>query len=225
MVVPIVYVDSFSQDYKNLISWREIDVNKYLKWWALAYPGTWVDGYGKAGNKVIFGHSSYFKKDNGRYKTHFQKIIELDAGEQIWVYKKQADGTYKRFIYIVQKAENISPSKVDILNPGTGKNLTLFTCTPIWNLTTRWMVSAKYYDEEKVNLEKELLWKWVLKKDKTLYNKYISQLKKLSQEKKITYAKQLLVLIDSKEFSAKRDKKSLSYFKLLIVQELFKAKK
>jgi hypothetical protein len=50
-------------------------------------------------------------------------------------------------------------------------------------------------------------------------------LKKLSQEKKITYAKQLLVLIDSKEFSAKRDKKSLSYFKLLIVQELFQAKK
>jgi sortase (surface protein transpeptidase) len=47
------------------------------------------------------------------------------------VFKKQSNGTYKRFVYIVQKAENISPSQVDILNPGIGKNLTLFTCTPI----------------------------------------------------------------------------------------------
>jgi hypothetical protein len=31
MVIPIVKVDNLNTDYKELISGREIDVNKYLK--------------------------------------------------------------------------------------------------------------------------------------------------------------------------------------------------
>jgi hypothetical protein len=50
-------------------------------------------------------------------------------------------------------------------------------------------------------------------------------LKKLPQEKKSEFVKKVLVIAQSKEFTAKRDARSISYFKLLLIQELYKTKK
>lgn len=122
----------------------------------MLYPGTHNSGYGSIGNTVIFGHSSYFKSDSGRYKTHFQKIIELEAGEEIWIYQRQDDGTYRRYRYVTTASYDTKPTDVSVLDPGIGKNLTLFTCTPIGNITGRWIVKAKYIDEEKITLETTL---------------------------------------------------------------------
>jgi LPXTG-site transpeptidase (sortase) family protein len=80
---------------------------------------------------VIFGHSSYYKNDNGRYKTHFQKIIELEEGEEVWVYKKSENGEYIKYRYKTTKSYEVKANDVSVLDPGIGKNLTLFTCTPI----------------------------------------------------------------------------------------------
>lgn len=62
MVIPIVKAENSSKDYKELINWWEIEVNKYLKWWAMKYPWTWEAWYWELWNSVIFWHSSYFKR-------------------------------------------------------------------------------------------------------------------------------------------------------------------
>lgn len=161
IISPVVDIPSTDANRKKLISGHEIDVNKYLKNGMINYPGTSVNGFGEEGNMVIFGHSSYFKKDNGRYKTVFQKIIELDVNESILIYKKDIFGEYKLYEYNVTASYNTKPTDVKVLLPNGGSELTLFTCTPIGNLTGRWIVKAKYIGETTKNKELEELKKSV----------------------------------------------------------------
>jgi len=156
LVMPINEFAQDSQDFEKMINGREWNINPVLESWALEYPGTSTKWYWEIGNKVIFGHSSYFSSSEWRYKTHFQKIIELDAGEQIWVYEKQVDGIYKRFVYVTEESYNTPDTDTSVLNPWVWKNLTLFTCTPIWGIEWRWIIKAKYVDEVVSELEKEV---------------------------------------------------------------------
>ena len=183
LVMPINNVPEGSGDYSKMISGREIEVNNYLKSWALEYPGSSTNDYGEVGNKVIFGHSSYFKNDNGRYKTHFQKIIELDIGEQIWVYKRQENNEYKRFIYVTQKSYDTSANNTSVLDPGIGKNLTLFTCTPIGGIEWRWIIEAKYIDEALMKLQGDVEYEDISKNVKRRINSIIVAMKDLPSEK------------------------------------------
>ena len=105
---------------------------------------------GEAGNSVIFGHSSYYTNDGGRYKTIFGKIIELDNGEEVWVYKKNSDGEYERMRFVVETSKEIATTDVEILLPRSGKNITLFTCTPIGGISGRWYVSARLVEDSSV---------------------------------------------------------------------------
>jgi sortase (surface protein transpeptidase) len=89
MITPVNTLATGSSDYTRLVNGREIDVNPYLRDGVMVYPGTQSGGYGTVGNTVIFGHSSYYASDSGRYKTHFQKIIELDPDDEVWVYQRQ----------------------------------------------------------------------------------------------------------------------------------------
>ena len=150
----------------------------------MVYPGTNNGGYGSVGNTVIFGHSSYFKSDDGRYQTHFQKIIELEVGEEIWIYQRQGDGNYQRYRYMTSASYDTKPTDVSVLDPGVGKNLTLFTCTPIGNITGRWIVQAKYIDEEKDTLETYLLGKLLTDIEKRSIMDSLKSLKTLSVEAK-----------------------------------------
>ncbi|MDA9129458.1 hypothetical protein N9J72_03210, partial [Candidatus Gracilibacteria bacterium] len=106
LVIPVNEFEEGSEDFDKMINGREANINSALKGGTLEYPGTSTNGYGEVGNKVIFGHSSYWTEDDGRYKTHFQKIIELDVGEEIWVYEKNETGEYQRFVYITQESYN-----------------------------------------------------------------------------------------------------------------------
>jgi hypothetical protein len=171
LVIPINSFEKDSSDFDNMINGREADINKPLETWALEYPWSSTKGYGEVWNKVIFWHSSYFGESLWRYKTHFQKIIELDAWEEIWVYEKQGDGQYKRHIYVTEQSYNTAANDTSVLDPGFGKNLTLFTCTPIGWIAGRWIIKAKYYDEVLPSLKREVYFEdvsWV-------YKSYIEQ--------------------------------------------------
>ncbi len=159
---------------------REINVNNHLKDGVLVYPGTNNAGYGAVGNTVIFGHSSYYASDSGRYKTHFQKIIELEVGEEIWVYKKLSSGAYQKYRYIVEASYDTPAKDTSILAPGIGKNLTLFTCTPIGGITGRWTVKAKYIDEEKPTLETVLYGTRLSVAEKKEVDTFFRNLKKMT---------------------------------------------
>lgn len=139
-----------ANEMTKALNGETFDYDTPLQTGALHYPGTQMPG--EAGNSVIFGHSSYYTNDGGRYKTIFGKIIELDAGEEIWVYKKNSAGEYDRMRFIVETSKEISPTDVEILLPKSGKNLSLFTCTPIGGITGRWHVSARLVEDSSTTL-------------------------------------------------------------------------
>jgi uncharacterized repeat protein (TIGR01451 family) len=182
LVIRVNEVAEKTSDLDNMINGQEININEYLKSWALEYPWTSTKWYGEVGNKVIFWHSSYWKEDDWRYKTHFQKIIELDTNEQIWIYEQDITGAYIRYQYVVTQSYNTENDDVDALLPGTGKNLTLFTCTPIWGIAGRWIIKAKYIDEVAKNLESEIYFSDIDSTYKNLANSFIKQVADLEDE-------------------------------------------
>ncbi len=179
LVIPIVYVEKKSSDYQTMVNWWVIEYNNYLKDWALTYPWTDTADYWDAWNRVIFWHSSNWVSEEWRYKTQFQKIIELDEWEKIWVYKKDENGDYTRYIYVVNKSYQTHPSDVWILNPWKWSNLTLVTCTPIWWTVDRWIVKAKYENENKLELENYLYWKSISFSLKIKIDKIVANLSKM----------------------------------------------
>lgn len=146
LVMPINTVLSGSKDENALLNWENIDFNKYLRNGALEYPGTSTNDYGQIGNKVIFGHSSYFAHDHGRYKTHFQKIIELNLGEQVRIFRKTTSWI-KLFKYRVTESYDGKPTEVSkVLSDSYKSEISLFTCTPIGWVKGRWIVKAQLID-------------------------------------------------------------------------------
>lgn len=84
------------------------------------------------GNKILLGHSSYFKKDKGRYKTHFQAIIGLSEGTDIWVYQQHPlNDTFIKYEYQVFASFETTPKDKSVLDSSSESILTLVTCTPI----------------------------------------------------------------------------------------------
>ena len=146
LVVPINEFAEDSSEFDKMINGREVDINTTLETWALEYPGTSINGYGEEGNKMVFAHSSYWKWEEWRYKTHFQKIIELDPWEEVWIYEKDDSWEYTQYIYETQESYNTSEYDTSIFIPPPGKTLTLFTCTPIGGTEGRWIIKAKYVD-------------------------------------------------------------------------------
>lgn len=217
LVVPVNYVPTASDDYDSLINWREIDVNKYLQSWVMNYPGT-SSSYGKAWNKVIFGHSSYWKIDEWRYKTQFQKIIELDAWEEIWVYKLLSNWDFKRFVYEVTKSFETDPTNVSVLDQWVWSNLTLVTCTPIGWITSRWVVKAKYINEEKIELQNYVYGKNISTKYRLAVNNFVSKLYSLDKNKKAIIIMDIFSKLENIEESLEDNKKMLDVVKYLKLQ-------
>ena len=184
MVAPVNYIPNDNNDYDSLINWKEVNVNKYLKTWVMAYPWASTNNYWEAWNKVIYWHSSYWKIDSGRYKTHFQKIIELDAWEEIWVYKALPDLSFKRYIYKVNKSYETESSDISVLNPWIWSNLTLITCVPIWWIDSRWIVKAEYENNNKTDIVNYLNWNNVANKYKVAMNNFARKVSSLDAVQK-----------------------------------------
>lgn len=144
LVMPVNTVSSGSKAYNNFVNGRNEDFLSYLHNGAVQLPATSKGSYGELGNKVIAGHSSYRKSSNAKYKTHFQKIIGMESGEQVWIYKKDASGKYVRYVYRVNASYNTSATDISVLHPTATDQLTLMTCTPIGWVAGRRMVKATF---------------------------------------------------------------------------------
>lgn len=191
LVMPIVSIDPKSEDYKRALN-GYLNYYKYLLDWALEYPWTSSKWYWEVWNKVILWHSSYWEKAEGRYKTQFQKIIWLNRGEKIWIYVKNNKWGYNMYKYIVTASYNTKPTDVSILKPWIWANLTLTTCTPIWGIKWRWVVKAKYEDENIKSLQKEVYFTDIPFSTKILIYEFISKIKSSInnvKERKIIFIK------------------------------------
>ncbi|MBS9783769.1 sortase [Candidatus Gracilibacteria bacterium] len=145
LVMPINTVDKTEQAYSDFINGENQNFNNFMHDGAIEIPGTSTRGYGEVGNKMIAGHSSYWYSGSTRYKTHFQKIIGMEEGEEIWVYERDAwSGEFKRYVYRVHSSYNTSKYDVDVLKPVDTKQLTLMTCTPIGGISGRWIVKGEF---------------------------------------------------------------------------------
>ena len=149
MVIPVNYISEYSDDYQNIIDFKYVNVNKYLRLWSLIFPKKVNTNYWEEWNITIMWHSSYLKKDSGRYKTHFQVIIWLEVWKEIWIYKKE-DWEFQRYRYKITQSYETDPEDIDILNNSKKSELTLFTCTPIWWDAWRWIIKSEYISEEEI---------------------------------------------------------------------------
>lgn len=144
LVTPIVQIPSWTYDY-NLMKWGgQIDINKYLKWGVIEYAGSTQPW--QRGKRIDFGHSNFYKTDDGRYKSIFANLMALDPWDQVRYYVKQEDGTYRLFKYRVYASYNTVPSNTQpMLWDGDGTDALIFWCTH--GLDGRWMIEATYMGE------------------------------------------------------------------------------
>lgn len=140
-VMPINPIPEWTSDYNNMKAGKQIGINKYLKSGIIEY--VWSVDPGYRGKRIDFGHSNFYKSDDGRYKSIFANLMALDVNDQVRYYVKQWDGTYKLFKYIVTASYNTYPSNVQALQwDGEGADALIFGCTH--GLDGRWMIEAEY---------------------------------------------------------------------------------
>lgn len=137
-----------TQDFEDMVNGQEIEINKYLIEGVMNYPNSGVPGV--EGNPVIFGHSNFFKNGDGKYKTIFADIMNLDADirDEMWVYVKQDSGEYELRKFSIERSYETNPQDVGILRPQGGKELTIFACTN--GLEGRWILRGKLIPNDEV---------------------------------------------------------------------------
>ncbi|HEX3426154.1 MAG TPA: class E sortase [Acidimicrobiales bacterium] len=93
------------------------------------YPGTPLPG--EPGNVAIAGHRT-------TYGAPFFNLNELSPGDKIYI-TNQTDQT---FLYVVAQSEVVKPTDVAVIAPTSDNRLTLTTCNPRYEATTRLIVVA-----------------------------------------------------------------------------------
>jgi hypothetical protein len=167
LVVPIIHIPKNFPDYELMIKNEDVNLNDYLRKWAIIYPNRNTEEFSKWWNKVIFGHSSYWKNFPWRYKTQFQLIIWLEVWKEIWIYKRDKSWYYTRYKYKINESYNTKPTDLEILQQVSENRITLFTCTPIWWISGRWVVKASIINEKNYPLNDKM---------KTINNKIIKKI-------------------------------------------------
>ncbi len=137
--VPIVQP---SMDALMAEDWPKFEKNiqEALRNGVVHYPGSARPG--QAGNAFFTGHSSYYPTDNGRYKSIFARLGELELGDTYTVYHGGDRHTYR-----IMKIYKVKPNNVSVLDQPTDERLsTLMTCTPVGTTLERLIVKAEEID-------------------------------------------------------------------------------
>ncbi|MDA1208440.1 MAG: sortase [bacterium] len=132
--------------YKALLSedWDQLeeDIQDALQMGVVHYPGTARPG--QAGNFFVTGHSSYYPWADGKYKTVFARLQDLDVGDEYWVYYGG-----DKYRYIVRTKKEVKPTNVDVLDQPVSKRMaTLMTCSPVGTTLRRLILSSEEVDPD-----------------------------------------------------------------------------
>ena len=93
----------------------------------------------EAGNIVFFGHSSAPKGYKGQYGTIFDRLGDLTIGDQLTI-KDQATGQNSAFVVAGKKI--VGASDTSLIQQDLGSRLTITTCWPIGDNSSRLIVWA-----------------------------------------------------------------------------------
>lgn len=183
IIAPVVYTSPSDPRYKDIVDWRDLDVNRFLKQWVHHYPGTslpWLNG-----NALIWGHSNFFKDQKTDFTSIFATLPMLDRGDEIIYYKRMTSDSWMQYKYSVIWSYETTSDDASAFDPlGTWSEMTLYTCVPIGTSEKRWIIRTKlehsqriYYpsmtqipsqysgdqilDDETKNRLIALVWSWV----------------------------------------------------------------
>lgn len=224
LVMPMKYLSEENEDFQTYINWQDNNFRKYLADWALELPWTSIYWFWEVWNKVIVWHSSYWKNLEWRYKTHFQKIIEADAWDEIWVYERLENWQYKRYRYRATDSYETENDDVDVIKSVDFKKITLITCTPIGWIEKRWILTGKYIEEQE-DIENDISIYWeVFPKNDMLVRRFLDTINKnYSWKEKNKKLIEVFHKLNLKEEEFKDNKEIINfinYLKLNISKEL-----
>ena len=101
---------------------------------------------GEGSNIFIFGHSSYYLWDPGKYKKIFAHLEDIKVGDEVDLWYQSYEYKYK-----VTETKVVEPSDVSVLKPTPEEQLTLMTCVPVGTDKNRLIVIAKPIDLTPLN--------------------------------------------------------------------------
>ena len=104
--------------------------NNTLKYAVGHFEGTAMPG--EKGNFAVAGHRSY------TYSDYFNRLDELNIGDDIIVMTKKGEFTYK-----IYEKKVVEPTEVSVLDKTKEATVTLVTCTPIRVATHRLIIKGK----------------------------------------------------------------------------------
>ncbi len=138
--MPIVELSS--EDYDKAKKGQYYDYFSYLESGVLHHPSTKAPWEG-SGNYVLSGHTSYWKIDNGKYKTVFQFLPLLNPEDEIWLLRKE-ENDYRKHVYLVKKSYQTNPEDITLFQEKKDAFLlTLYGCYPFGTDEKRWVIQAE----------------------------------------------------------------------------------
>lgn len=94
---------------------------------------------GQSGNVFIFGHSSYYFYNSGKYKSVFRNLNKLEIDDEVKI-----TSNLKTYNYQVVNKKIVNPDQVDIVESKDDKQtLTLMTCYPLYTSLKRLVIIAE----------------------------------------------------------------------------------
>lgn len=159
IVAPVIFVPEWSDDYHAMVQGQQIEINNYLGSGVLHYPMTWIPG--EEWNPVIFGHSNFFKKWSGNYKTIYADIMNLDVDphDEMRFFLKQNNWKYDLRKFSIEESYETVPTDVWVMKPRWGKEVTVFACTN--GLEWRWIVKWKYIEKDEMRVPYPMKWRMI----------------------------------------------------------------
>jgi LPXTG-site transpeptidase (sortase) family protein len=101
--------------------------------------GVWIRPNGttpdQGGNTIMVGHRFTYTNPRGV----FYYLDKINIGDTIMVYWHG-----KGYIYKMTEQKVVSPDDATVEAPTTNQQLTLYTCTPLWNLHSRLVIIAAF---------------------------------------------------------------------------------
>jgi len=139
MTIPVVVPSEY--DANKIYNGESFNHYPYLDSGGLFYR--WTSPDNGFGNMVVAAHSSYTMDAPWRFKTVFQVLPISKKWDSVFVYLRNAQGTFDLYTYIITDSFRTQITDISVLaQPSDFKQLTTYGCYIIGDNSERWVNQA-----------------------------------------------------------------------------------